>query len=440
MKTSNSNIYRNTVHPLSSDKQLLFEEEQKKRAAKRGAALGNLQQTGVSTAPKQTTVSSISKPKSSSGNSRGGGIIETKQNAFTPTAAAQRTGITSSVYKPQSSTRTGMGGSAAGSRSTQCSHMAAGGYNAGRRQREESNITRLTRNEAWNMLGEEAKGKVNYRVPDSLSSEGRDVFFQLMELPDWGLDNEKKDEKVVELKRTISDVVPEKEVRQATAPVLAQTAKNPLHLFGAIGAKRSEKEEEIAENARAMRNLNDILDEQYPLSNDYVPYVGSVANYRLQDAVREIHGNKDAIIKASEDYSVPAEMIAAVILKERYTQSAPDAVVVALDAMFGRMGSTGLGAIQRDTARDAWEYIDPEVAATLPENDVMLATKLWLDDEFNIRTIAAVLRYKASRIGVDMSKPLSAEEVQSVFSAYNGNEEYGQKTKQYIKDISVLLE
>ena len=37
-------------------------------------------------------------------------------------------------------------------------------------------------------------------------------------------------------------------------------------------------------------------------------------------------------------------------------------------------------------------------------------------------------------------RPLSAEDILRVLSAYNGSEEYGQKTKQYIDDLSVLLE
>ncbi|MBR5501873.1 MAG: hypothetical protein IKV55_02445, partial [Oscillospiraceae bacterium] len=286
MKSNNSAFYQNMVKPTSSKssaKQLLFEEEQKKRATKRSAALGNMQRTGVSSSPKQTTMSSIAKPQSanSSGSGNSGGIIQTKQNAFSPTAAAQRTGMTNSIYKPQSSTRTAMGGAGRSTavQSGQRSHTAAGGYNAGRRPQEQGgNITRLTRNEAWNMLGEESKRKQSFRFPQDLSEDGGNVLMQLMELPDWGLDHEKKNEKVVELKRSVPNT--SADVKKET-PLRVPTAYGNLGKEGRLESVSVEEQqlldnEHLNNEDRFLSGLSSIASEQIPT---LAKLLNSIVNY-----------------------------------------------------------------------------------------------------------------------------------------------------------------
>ena len=73
-----------------------------------------------------------------------------------------------------------------------------------------------------------------------------------MELPDWGLDSEKKDEKVVELRRSVSDVLSSKDGRQVATSALALNVTKPLRFLETIADKRSEKEEQIAENVSVL--------------------------------------------------------------------------------------------------------------------------------------------------------------------------------------------
>ena len=69
----------------------------------------------------------------------------------------------------------------------------------------------------------------------------------------------------------------------------------------------------------------------------------------------------------------------------------------------------------------------------------MQAILAW-DDEFNIKTIAAVLRFEAARKGIDLSSSaLSPEDIQRVLAAYNGDAEYGQKTVMYLPYIEAFL-
>jgi len=184
-----SSTTTSNIRPYNS-KQLLFEEEQKKRAAKRDSVLGNLQSTGAA-APRSSAAQTKpaaqggivqTKPASliSSGKQNSGGIIQMKPNAFSPNARTAN--AAAGMVKSDNSSTVRM--------------QSTGSTGNLQKPRRTPN---MTRGEAWGMLENERKDKRSFSVPSGFSEQGKDVFMQLMELPDWGLDNEKKDEKVVEL-------------------------------------------------------------------------------------------------------------------------------------------------------------------------------------------------------------------------------------------------
>ncbi|MBR5501928.1 MAG: hypothetical protein IKV55_02720 [Oscillospiraceae bacterium] len=77
------------------------------------------------------------------------------------------------------------------------------------------------------MLGEESKRKQSFSFPQDLSEDGGNVLMQLMELPD-------------------------KHERQVITSALAANVTKPLRFLETIAEKRSEKEEQIAENVSVL--------------------------------------------------------------------------------------------------------------------------------------------------------------------------------------------
>lgn len=144
----------------------------------------------------------------------------------------------------------------------------------------------------------------------------------------------------------------------------------------------------------ALLNLKQIAYEQYSIAKlSIIPGLGSFIDARFYYSVSCFESNKIAIAKAAAVYGVPSCLIGAIIFKEQFTQSIPDEVANCLTFISGDTHSTGLGAIFPETAREAWERVDP--SKKLPEKNADLQYLLTNDDEFNIKTIAVVLVYEA---------------------------------------------
>ncbi|MBQ9959762.1 MAG: hypothetical protein IJP01_05350, partial [Oscillospiraceae bacterium] len=262
MKSSSTT---SNIRPYNS-KQLLFEEEQKKRAAKRDSVLGNLQSSGAA-APQSSAAQAKpaaqggivqTKPASlvSSGKQNSGGIIQMKPNAFSPNARTANTAAGMVKSDNSSTVRTQSTGS-------------TGNLQKPRR------TPNMTRGEAWGMLENERKDKRSFSVPSGFSEQGKDVFMQLMELPDWGLDGSesKKDEKVVELKRSVPDT---------SADVKKEAPLSKLTAYGNLGteSKReptSVQEQSTLDNER-LNNEDRFLSGLSAVASEQVPTLSKLLN------------------------------------------------------------------------------------------------------------------------------------------------------------------
>lgn len=172
------------------------------------------------------------------------------------------------------------------------------------------------------------------------------------------------------------------------------------------------------ESQNIQKNYDDlygILKKQYPALHL------DVNKTRFKKVKKALTDNKNTIIEVAEKYDIPAEMIAAIIVKEQMTQSVSDDVAYAHTFFSGASHSYGLGAIFPTTAYEAWLYLatnnvtdfalreyykkifpllekrghDPHDEATL---NVVLGAQLMSDEKFNIETIAVILRYNYERV------------------------------------------
>ena len=137
---------------------------------------------------------------------------------------------------------------------------------------------------------------------------------------------------------------------------------------------------------------------------------------RFNRTMTAVLNNKGTILRMAEKYDIPAEMIAAVIVKEQITQSAPDEVLLIGTYVRGSGHSFGLGAITPNTAYKAWKYLaNRSVTPTAKEDyqkqisdafaqarrsstnvidqNIVLGSKLVNDTAFGIESIAVVLQY-----------------------------------------------
>lgn len=219
--------------------------------------------------------------------------------------------------------------------------------------------------------------------------------------------------------------------------------------------------------------INRILDEQYPNtangfetnSKTAVPFpsflVGSLADMRMNHALDAIQKNSDIIKQTAMEYGMPPEVIASIILKEQYTQSLPDWAAILRSNWKKHSGSTGLGAIRAETARDAWENYDKAIYESLPKDNTELLRQLAHDDEFNIDTIAAVLAMEAQRARnngelseAETMQDFTQDDWKQVLRAYNagwsvdedepgrytGGYRYADYTAEYMPYLKYFLE
>ena len=219
--------------------------------------------------------------------------------------------------------------------------------------------------------------------------------------------------------------------------------------------------------------INRILDEQYPNtangfetnSKTAVPFpsflVGSLADMRMNHALDAIQKNSDIIKQTAMEYGMPPEVIASIILKEQYTQSLPDWAAILRSNWKKHSGSTGLGAIRAETARDAWENYDKAIDESLPKDNTELLRQLAHDDEFNIDTIAAVLAMEAQRARnngelseAETMQDFTQDDWKQVLRAYNagwsvdedepgrytGGYRYADYTAEYMPYLKYFLE
>ncbi len=216
----------------------------------------------------------------------------------------------------------------------------------------------------------------------------------------------------------------------------------------------------------AKKELNKILDTQYPIAMDFpeaqylagsADVTAAIANNRLNQAVETIIDHKLSIYRYANEFNIPPEIIGSIILKEQYTRSIPDWLgnittpigKILPDSLmknkyigkaFGSH-STGLGAVFASTARDAWNFCvgKKEANRILPEDNYALQVKLAQDPDFNIKTICAVLKHKAAQIGEDLDHATKDRWI-SILTAYNGGSEYGPKTIEYVPYVKSILE
>lgn len=165
-----------------------------------------------------------------------------------------------------------------------------------------------------------------------------------------------------------------------------------------------------------------------------------IANVRFDRAMQEIEENRDTIEKAAKTFNLPPEVIAAVILKEQFTRSAPDFLVVALAPLRGGRGSTGLGAVTARTARRAYSYFGCE--DRIPRSSREILRRFMLDDGEAIYATACVLAYesaKLSSLGAGTSRDAASGKWFRVYTCYNGDSEYACKTIEYLPELSELF-
>ena len=241
---------------------------------------------------------------------------------------------------------------------------------------------------------------------------------------------------------------------------------------------RQDSQEGVEAQGKARDELNRVIDQQYPWSATVIdPWVsmntnrpfnginasyeliagapGVIADMRMDNALKKIQRNRDSILEASEQFNIPPEVIASIILKEQYTQSIPDRVgnfTSAIGNQFPVLAnseykvvrkifgdhSTGFGAIFPNTARDAWKGVSASghSGIDLPSDNLSLQKMLSTDDHFNIMTIGAVLANEAMETGIadsiDALANLSYEDWQVVLAAYNGSGDQAEKYSRYV--------
>ncbi len=207
-----------------------------------------------------------------------------------------------------------------------------------------------------------------------------------------------------------------------------------------------------------------------------------LAQVRFERAMDAIYRNMDAIEDAGEQFGIPPEVIAAVLLKEQFTRSAPDFLVVAFAPLRGGRGSTGLGAVTAKTAKKAYGYYG--LSRRLPGSDQDIL-RLFMEDETEaVFATACVLGYEAEQFGYGASEYTSRDgtsmyEVSSgfgsalensvpdnyvmvkigkngeeenvefyglteqqwhrVYNKYNGDIEYANKTVEYLPELAELF-
>ncbi|MEG1985202.1 MAG: hypothetical protein RR009_07935 [Oscillospiraceae bacterium] len=269
-----------------------------------------------------------------------------------------------------------------------------------------------------------------------------------------------------------------------------QRNNNNDTIFGQKSKLNLDSYEQAQENKKkknAKSELNKILDKQYEkyktedivnviketgvaneVTADYTVgqnVIGRIADKRMNGVFDEIDANKKTVLDAEKEFGVPKEVIASIMLKEGYTRSIPDwlanvTTTIGKRAPFfaekaGKIfgeHSTGLGAIFPNIARTAWEaYLGKEQAdQLLPKDDLNLQYLIKSDNEFNIKTIGAVLAYEAKRFGYnsrDDLQSLTYEEWNSIVPYYNGDPikyhepiKYGQYVAEYLPYMKEYLE
>lgn len=189
----------------------------------------------------------------------------------------------------------------------------------------------------------------------------------------------------------------------------------------------------------AKSELFTILTDQYP----FVSYgIGrDIAYARYCAALNTIHRNAGTIRAVAREFSMPPEVIASVLLKEQFTQSAPDWFVVLAAPLRGCKGSTGLGAVTVKTARKAYSYFSR--AQELPWSGEEVLELFMNNEEASIHATACVLAYEASGFSYggtehDLSA-LTKRQWHRVFNKYNGNLVYADKTIEYIPYFTQIL-
>ena len=200
-------------------------------------------------------------------------------------------------------------------------------------------------------------------------------------------------------------------------------------------------------NARI--GLNRVVDRQY---RNFAPpnLFSKIADARLKNAIQKVEYHKELINSVGNFYGIPPEVIGSIIIKEQYTQSLPDPVVISLRKFNIRgTGSVGLGAIQAKTAKEALNYIGHPYdlyGMKVPQNPTDLLIKLDQSETFNIHVIAAVLAKEAFDLGLaDLNSlhKLTDSEWKKVIAKYNGTgmkaKEYGEKVYEYLPYVKVLL-
>lgn len=185
-------------------------------------------------------------------------------------------------------------------------------------------------------------------------------------------------------------------------------------------------------------SLFSILTRQYDFTERGL--LREFAYWRYDRAMDAIAQNKAAIHEAADAFGLPPEMIAAVILKEQFTQSAPDELVVLVAPFRGGAGSTGLGAVTADTAKKAYAYFD--LGDMLPSNDQAILGLFTADNSAAIHATACVLAYEAAQKGygqVGALQNLDLVQWHDVLYEYNGAKIYADKTVQYLPELEKLF-
>lgn len=164
-----------------------------------------------------------------------------------------------------------------------------------------------------------------------------------------------------------------------------------------------------------------------------------LAQVRFDRAMEAINRNRDTIEEVGEYFGVPPENIAAVLLKEQFTRSAPDFLVVAFAPLRNGKGSTGLGAVTADTAKKAYAYFN--LSSRLPSTNQAIL-RLFMEDEYEaIFATACVLSYEAAQFGYgyDDFTHLDLKKWHRVYNKYNGDIEYANKTVEYLPELAEMF-
>ncbi len=172
--------------------------------------------------------------------------------------------------------------------------------------------------------------------------------------------------------------------------------------------------------------------------------------------------SKDSINKYGEMYGIDPTVIGSIILKEQFTQSAPDTLLLADTYLNGTDHSFGLGALNLGVAKNTLLAMLP--AELRPnyeplffvDNDGDLAYKLAFNNDFNIQTLALSLAHitltsQGGSLGyatggkVYINEWVGAyegyiDQWHPIIHAYNPYNDYATKVLQYRPHIGTLLE